>query len=150
MQGTQAKILIVDDEPSIRTLLSLLLAEIGYSVRTAEEGNAALEAIRHEVPDILISDLFMPGMSGFDLLFLVRQRFPAMLTIAMSGAFQGSQVPSGVAAHAFFQKGCNIGSLLAILNSLHQSECPSTQSSDRRRAERRMRLDGQSDFNFQL
>lgn len=149
MSGIQTKILIVDDEPSIRTSLQLLLTEIGYSVRTAEEGNSALEAMRQEVPDILISDLFMPGMSGFDLLFLVRQGFPAVLTIAMSGAFQGSQVPSGVAAHAFFQKGCNISSLLAILNSLHQSERPSAQSSDRRHVERRMRLDRQSDFNFQ-
>jgi len=149
MQSTKTKILIVDDKASIRTSLSLLLTEIGYSVRTAEEGNSALEAMRQEVPDILISDLFMPGMSGFDLLFLVRQRFSAVHTIAMSGAFHGNQVPSGVAAHAFFQKGGHIGPLLAILNSLNQSERPSAQSSDRRRAAGKMRVDEQSDFKFQ-
>jgi CheY-like chemotaxis protein len=127
MPDTKPTLLIVDDEPSIRTSLSLVLAEIGYSVRTAEDGFSALAQMRMELPDVLLSDLNMPGMSGFELLSVVKHRFPAMLTIAMSGAFQGDEVPSGVAADGFYQKGSSMGSLLMILGALHHAGPASTQ-----------------------
>jgi CheY-like chemotaxis protein len=118
MPGTKAKLLIVDDEPSIRTSMSLVLTEIGYWVRSAEDGFSALVELRKELPDILVSDLNMPGMSGFELLSVVRRRFPWIQTIAMSGAFQGDEAPSGVAAGAFYQKGSSLGSLLRLLEAL--------------------------------
>jgi DNA-binding NtrC family response regulator len=118
MNETKANLLIVDDEPSIRMSLSHVLAEIGYRVRTAEDGVTALVAINEEVPDILVSDLNMPGMSGFELLANVRRHFPATHTIAMSGAFSGTEVPSGVAADAFYQKGSSLGSLLRMIENL--------------------------------
>lgn len=64
----------------------------------------------------------MPGMSGFELLSIVRRRFPQIQVIAMSGAFSGHEVPSGVAADAFFDKGSSIPCLLRIMESL-----PNTQ-----------------------
>jgi CheY-like chemotaxis protein/ribosomal protein S27E len=117
MPEPRLRILIVDDKPSIRTAMSEVLGEIGYQVRTATSGYAALREIRRESPDILISDLHMPGMSGFELLSVVRRRFPAILVIAMSGAFTGDEVPSGVPADGFFQKGCSTGALLQILTT---------------------------------
>ena len=71
----QAKLLIADDEAPVRTVLSAALEEFGYEVRTAEDGFSALAEIRLEVPDLLISDLHMPRMSGFELLSVVRRRF---------------------------------------------------------------------------
>jgi CheY-like chemotaxis protein len=118
MPDAKARLLIVDDEPSIRTSLSCVLAEIGYRVDTAGDGFAALGEMRRQVPEILLSDLNMPGMSGFELLSVVRRRFPAIQTVAMSGAFTGEEVPSGVAADAFYQKGSSVGSLLRILETL--------------------------------
>jgi len=118
MHETKAKLLIVDDEPSIRMSLSYVLAEIGYRVRTAEDGVSALTAIRDEAPEIILSDLNMPGMSGFALLAEVRRRFPAIRTIAMSGAFSGDEVPSGVAADKFYEKGSSVGALLRMLQNL--------------------------------
>jgi CheY-like chemotaxis protein len=118
MEKAKAKLLIVDDEPSIRMSLSYVLAEIGYRVRTAEDGVSALNAISDEAPDILLSDLNMPGMSGFELLSRVRHQFPATHTIAMSGSFCGTEVPSGVAADAFYQKGSSLGSLLRMIENL--------------------------------
>jgi CheY-like chemotaxis protein len=122
MSVTKARLLIVDDEPSIRMSISLVLAEIGYPVRSAADGFSALLEIRQEVPDILLSDLNMPGMSGFELLSVVRRRYPAIKVIAMSGAFSGDEVPSGVAADAFYQKGSSIISLLRIMESLPRPE----------------------------
>jgi CheY-like chemotaxis protein len=122
MPDTKAGLLIVDDEPLVRMSMSVVLAEIGYRVRSAADGFSALHEIQQEVPDILLSDLNMPGMSGFELLSVVRRRFPAIKVIAMSGAFYGDEVPSGVAAHAFFQKGSGVGSLLRIIESLPKPE----------------------------
>lgn len=118
MSDSKARILIVDDEVSIRTSLSMLLGEMGHPTNTAEDGFSALASMRKQIPDILISDLYMPGMSGFELTSVVRRRFPEVRTVVMSGAFRGNEVPSGVAADAFFQKGSSMGSLLRILQSL--------------------------------
>jgi DNA-binding NtrC family response regulator len=122
MPGTKARLLIVDDESSIRDLLSQILVENGYGVRTAADGLSTLEEIRREAPEILLSDLNMPGMSGFELLPVVRRRFPQIHLIAMSGAFSGGKVPSGVNADAFYQKGSSIGTLLRIMESLPRPE----------------------------
>ena len=118
MPCPKARLLIVDDKPSIREMMSLVLAEIGYQVRCAQEGFSALRELRIEIPDILLSDLNMPGMSGFELLRVVRHRFPAIQVIAMSGSFSGNEVPSGVAADAFYQKGSSMGALLQIIEAL--------------------------------
>lgn len=111
-------ILIVDDEDTIRTSLSLVLQEFGFDVRSAENGFAALFEIGKLLPDILLSDLNMPGMSGFELLPVVRRRFPAIRVIAMSGSFSGDEVASGVGADAFYEKGSGIRSLLKIIGEL--------------------------------
>ena len=69
--------------------MSLVLAQIGYLVRSAGDGFSALVELQKELPNILVSDLNMPGMNGFELLSVVRRRFPSVQTIAMSGAFSG-------------------------------------------------------------
>ena len=122
MPNSLATLLIVDDEPAVRASISQVLSEVGYRVRSAEDGFAALREIRNEVPEMLLSDLNMPGMSGFELLSVVRRRFPAIRTIAMSGAFSGNEVPSGVFADAFYQKGSSTLALLRIMEALPQLE----------------------------
>jgi CheY-like chemotaxis protein len=116
--GEKAKLLIVDDHMSTLRSLSAILSESGYRVRTAEDGFSALVEIRNEIPDILLSDLNMPGMSGFELLSVVRRRFPMIRVIAMSGAFSGDDVPPGVAADAFYEKGTHVSSLLQIVGTM--------------------------------
>lgn len=117
-----AKILIVDHEPAIRTPMSQVLVGIGYRVRSADDGFSALAEIGNDIPDIILSDLNMPGMSAFELLSVVRRLYPSIRVIAMSGAFSGEEVSSGIAADAFYQKGCGAGSLLKIIRALPQSE----------------------------
>ena len=97
-------ILLVDDESSIRLVLKAVLESVGYSVTTAEDGFVALRSIRNSVPDLLISDLRMPNMNGFELLAVVREKFPKIPVIAISGEFVGDQV-QGLLADLFLQKG---------------------------------------------
>jgi CheY-like chemotaxis protein len=117
MPNVKPTLLIVDDEESIRTSLSQVFTEFGHSVRAAADGFAALTEIRREVPDILISDLNMPRMSGFELLSVVRRRFPAIRVIAMSGAFSSDEALSCVAADAFYRKGSGLGELLRTMGT---------------------------------
>jgi len=100
--------------------MSLVLSELGYRVRSAEDGLSALREICQESPEILLSDLNMPGMSGFELLSVVRCRFPVIQVIAMSGSFSGKEVPSGIHADAFYQKGSGTSALLQIFRALPQ------------------------------
>jgi CheY-like chemotaxis protein len=122
MPGAKIRLLIVDDEPSTRTLLSQIFTNLGHHVRSAEDGFSALVEIRYEMPDIILSDLNMPGMSGFELLSVIRRRFPSMRAIAMSGAFSGDSVQPGVAADAFHEKATGLDSLLQIVETMAQPE----------------------------
>jgi CheY-like chemotaxis protein len=122
MPELRGKVLVVEDEPSIRMSMSAILSESGYAVRLAEDGFSALRAIRQEMPSILISDLKMPGMTGLELLSVVRRRFPAIRTIAMSGAYSGTEVPAGIVADAFYSKGSGVQMLLQILDRLPATE----------------------------
>jgi CheY-like chemotaxis protein len=124
MGQRKPKLLIVDDEPSTRTLLTQIFSNLGHDVNTAEDGFSALEQIRADVPDILLSDLNMPGMSGFELLSVVRRRIPEIYVIATSGAFTGNVVPHGIAADAFYEKATGLSSLFQMVRSAAAAEQP--------------------------
>jgi CheY-like chemotaxis protein len=111
------RLLLVDDDPMLRHLLAIILTQSGYSVRSAQDGLAALAEMDIEVPDILLSDLYMPGMSGFELLAVVENTFPDVYVIAMSSAFTGTSIPDGVAAHCFYEKATDIRHLLGLLEN---------------------------------
>jgi CheY-like chemotaxis protein len=118
MPGAKVNLLIADDEPPIRRAFSEIFTELGYSVRCAEDGFTALLAIGREIPDILLSDLNMPGVSGFELLTVVRDKFPAIQAIAMSGDFSGVSIPPGLRAAAFYEKGSRLDYLLQIVEGM--------------------------------
>jgi CheY-like chemotaxis protein len=99
------RILVVDDDPSIRETAEHVLGNQGYEVLTVADGLDGLEALSKSLPDVIISDLNMPRMDGLEFLAIVRKRFPHIATIAMSGEFIGGQSPSGILADAFLPKG---------------------------------------------
>jgi CheY-like chemotaxis protein len=102
----KSRVLVVDDDAGIRNVCATLLLSSGYVVDTAQDGFAALLSIRDALPDLVLSDLNMPHMSGFELLSVVRRRFPQIMVIAMSGAYECQEkVPAGVIADAFYPKG---------------------------------------------
>jgi CheY-like chemotaxis protein len=63
----RAVILVVDDEEEIRRVMRLTLTIAGYDVREAENGEKALESVHRNVPDLILLDVLMPGMDGFEV-----------------------------------------------------------------------------------
>lgn len=68
------KILIVDDEPNIVAALEYLLQRSGYEIRTAANGEEALEQVQTFAPDLVLLDVMMPRRSGFDVCQRIRER----------------------------------------------------------------------------
>jgi two-component system, OmpR family, response regulator len=78
------RILIVDDEPSVRDVMATVLLEAGYSVQTAADGHIALEIIDLAPPDLIITDVMMPHLDGWALLDHAHERNPNLPVIVMS------------------------------------------------------------------
>jgi DNA-binding response OmpR family regulator len=73
-------VLIVDDDPDIRGMLSFLLADLGFDVREAKDGNDALNELADAAPDCMVLDLMMPDLDGFSVLEAMRARGLAATT----------------------------------------------------------------------
>jgi len=119
MPKSKTRILVVEDDATVRQTISRLLSDEGYDVSIAVDGFDALLQLQQKIPDVILSDLNMPQMSGFELLSVVRRRFPEILVVASSGAYDSCAVPNGVIADAFYAKGQEDASrLLEIIATL--------------------------------
>jgi CheY-like chemotaxis protein len=126
MPAKEVNLLIVEDDVHLRQLLSVILKRSGYRVRSAQDGFAGLAEIRAETPDVILSDLYMSGMSGFEMLSVIRRRFPSIRVVAMSSAYAGGDVPAGVAADAYYEKATGVDALLKTVEVL--SSTPTTNA----------------------
>ena len=116
--GSKPQILVVDDEARIRECLGMLLMASGYEVAEAENGINALSQLNKTVPDLMVTDINMPQMSGLELISQVRSRYPAISIVAMSGDFQEDAVLAGIMADRFYPKGQHPHNLLTTIASL--------------------------------
>ncbi len=80
-----AHILLVDDDVGIRTVVTLMLAREGHTVAVACDGEEAVVALQESTPDVVLSDLCMPGIAGDELLRDVHLWHPAIGCILMTG-----------------------------------------------------------------
>ena len=79
------RVLIVDDDPDVRTSLGIVLRAMGYETLTAADGAQVLACIHAEHVDVLVTDVFMPERDGIEMIAQVRREFPGLKIIAMSG-----------------------------------------------------------------
>lgn len=80
-------VLVVDDEPNILLSLEFLMQQAGFNVTTAEDGETALDCLHETAPNLVLLDISLPGMSGFDVLEKLRQderykRLPVIMLTA--------------------------------------------------------------------
>jgi CheY-like chemotaxis protein len=80
-----ATILVVDDNDLVRDALALLLARTGHGILEAADGEEALLLIKTSVPDLVVTDILMPEMAGFEMIEKVRKAAPDVKIIAMTG-----------------------------------------------------------------
>lgn len=67
-------VLVVDDEPTARSMLRLILVRAGFEVLEAKDGYEALEQVKRDIPDLMLLDIMMPGMDGFTVCETLREQ----------------------------------------------------------------------------
>ena len=91
--GSLARLLIVDDEADVRSAMRRVLERAGYTVRVAANAEQALQALRSEPAEMMITDMIMPKENGAALITSVKEEFPAVRIVAISGG--GNFWPQG-------------------------------------------------------
>ena len=76
VETTKRTIMIIDDDPFILDMYVLKLKEQGFAVDTASDGRTGLEKIREQKPDVVLLDVVMPSMDGFEVLTEIKKDFP--------------------------------------------------------------------------
>lgn len=84
-RSKKPRVLVADDEKIIADTLRMILAGAGYDVAVAYDGIAALEKAEEWSPDLFLSDVFMPGLSGIDAAIRVCERLPNCKVLLVSG-----------------------------------------------------------------
>ena len=116
------RILAVDDEPRVLKMLRCRLETAGYQVSTAVEGREALQKARDERPDLIVLDLILPGMSGYEVCARLKgdDEFRRIPVLVLSARSQEQDVAEGrrVGADAYMTKPYDGDRLLAKVNEL--------------------------------
>lgn len=118
MSTTTGKVLVVDDEANARTALAEILREEGYSVETAADGFKALARAETFQPDIVLTDLKMPGMDGVELLRKLHGQepgYPEVIVMTAFGAVETAVLAMRAGALDYLTKPLNTDELLVVL-----------------------------------
>jgi DNA-binding response OmpR family regulator len=117
IKDNKKRILVVDDQPGVRTFIQIDLRLRGFDVLTAGSGEEALRIIHAEKPDIMLLDILMPGMSGFDVLEKLRA-FSVMPVIAFSASPENKTPAMRAGASQFMHKPFDPDEMARIVESL--------------------------------
>ena len=125
---SQKTVLLVEDEDNIALALSHLIGRAGYSLRRVATGNAAIDALAEERPDLVVLDVMLPERSGYEVCQIIR-RDPALagvkvLMITASGGDVERRKGLAVGADAFMTKPFATADLTAQINALLAEEAP--------------------------
>lgn len=93
-----ASILLIEDDEPLRKVLAITLAKAGHTVVQAADGEEGLDRFHEAPPELVITDIVMPGKEGIETIMTLRREAPRLPIIAMSGAATYSPVYLGMAA----------------------------------------------------
>jgi DNA-binding NtrC family response regulator len=115
--STKPTILLVDDDPAVRESLGRVLATEGWRVVSAANGQEALERLTEQQPDLMITDLCMANISGWDLLFHENMQRPSLPIFVITALPPTSVAGADHFAAEFFQKPLDLDALVAAIRS---------------------------------
>jgi len=115
-----ARILVIDDDAISRSFLAAALENRGYEVEQARDGKKAMQLLQTYLPDLVITDLYMPDMDGLEVIKEVTARYPAIKVIGIHGGFKMEgfdilDIAQKVGAYRALQKADGIEALLAAV-----------------------------------
>ena len=125
MVKTKRRILVVDDEKSMREILEIFLENEGYSVSAANNGELAVEALRRDIYDLIISDMKMPKMGGLELLKNVKESSPDTIFVVMTafGTTESAVEAMKLGAYDYIQKPFQMDDIrLVVKNALDKQK----------------------------
>ena len=140
-------LLIVDDEPAILTTLSNVLKDEGYDVITAEDGESAIKCIKDHLPSLILLDIWMPGLDGLDTLQRIKDSFPGVIVIMMSGhgSIETAVRSTKLGAYDYIEKPLSLDKIILIVkHALHEQKLEAENLSFRQSIEWRFALIGES------
>jgi len=116
----EIEILVVDDEVAARSALAELLRDEGYVVRTAADAFKALGQLDQSTPDVMLTDVQMPGMSGIELMEKVRERCPSVGVVVMTafGSVENAVTAMHAGAEDYLTKPLHLPELLLVVERL--------------------------------
>ncbi len=136
------EILIIDDEASIRTTLAEALKDEGYRVIVAADGKAGLESIRENHPDVVLLDIWMPGIDGIETLKQIKAGDPGQVVIMMSGhgTIETAVRSTKFGAYDFIEKPLSLEKLLVTLANALSAQDLARENRVLRKQVRKQRL----------
>ncbi len=139
-------LLVVDDEPAILTTLAGVLSDEGFNVRTASSGNEGLEAISQSLPALVLLDIWMPGLDGIETLKKIREQYPNLLVIMMSGhgSIETAVKAIKLGAYDYIEKPLTTQKvLLVVRHALNEQRLARENLTLREEVERRFEMVGE-------
>lgn len=114
----QPKVLIVDDEAPLVRMLAAHLTEMGYRVVSASDGVEAMRVVKEESPDVVLCDIVMPDIDGIEVLRQVKQTYPRLPVIMMTGYAERDNLDACIVAGAedYLSKPFNHDTLRDVLS----------------------------------
>ena len=116
------KILVIDDEPGFLELLTGILTDKGYAVSSAADGRQAITRVNQDIPDLMILDIKMPHMSGYDVCRILRgiERFKDIPIIMLTALTELDNVKTGMSlgAVSYISKPFAQNTLLTMIHGL--------------------------------
>ena len=119
-----ANIVVVDDDPGLRGAIRKILERGGHTIREAEDGDAGVRLVERDAPDLVVTDLLMPKKEGIETIMELRERFPQVRILAISGAgtLDGEGGPLVDAelfgAHGTLPKPFSVETLLSVVDQV--------------------------------
>jgi CheY-like chemotaxis protein len=126
------RLLVIDDDHSFRTTVECLLRRFGHTVEVAESGSAGLALLRQTPVDLVLTDLSMPGLTGWEVARLVKAMHPRLPVVLVTGDAEAipPDLPERTWVDAILAKPCGVAAMQTVIGALTMERAEAAGSAD--------------------